>query len=89
MENSRPDRTSDGVRQVMMDLAAAYEGTHQEFIPYKRLVANTQMSRLTLDYYVKQAIELGLVQMSTRYADAILITPAGLQYLVDRNIIET
>jgi hypothetical protein len=89
MEQSRPDRTSDGIRQLMTDLAAAYEGTHQEHLPYKKLVDKTLMSRLTLDYYVNHAIEKDLIQKSTKWQDSILVTPKGIQYLVDREIINT
>ena len=89
MEQSRPDRTSDGVRQVMSDVATAYEGTHQEFIDYTRLAKRTSLSRLTLDFYVNKAIEQGLLETSKKYEDAILVTPKGLQYLADRKIIET
>jgi hypothetical protein len=89
MEQSRPDRTSDVVRQVMSDVFVAYEGTHQEFIPYARLVKQTSLRRLTLDIYVNKAIEEGLLEKSKQYADAILVTPKGLKYLADREIIET
>lgn len=89
MEQSRPDRTSDGVRQVMTDLAAAYEGTYREHLSYAKLVEKTSMSRLTLDFYVQHAIEQDLIEKSTQWQDSILITPTGLQYLVDRKIIET
>jgi hypothetical protein len=89
MEKSRPDRTSDGVRQIMSDVAAAYEGTHREFIQYDKLVKQTSLQRLTLDIYVNKAIEDGLLEKSKHFADAILVTPKGLQYLADRAIIKT
>lgn len=89
MEQSRPDRTSDGVRQVMTDVAAAYEGTHEEYLPYAKLVKQTSLSRLTLDIYVNQAIEQGLLEKSKQYRATILITQKGLQYLADRKIIKT
>jgi hypothetical protein len=87
MEQSRPDRTSDGVRQVMIDVAGAYEGTHTEYLMYAKLVQQTSLSRLTLDIYVNQAIEQGLLEKSKRYQDAILVTQKGLQYLADRKFI--
>lgn len=89
MKQSRPDRTSDGIRQVMTDLAAAYEGTYKEHLPYKKLVDKTQISRLALDFYVNHAIEQDLIQKSTKWQDSIVITPKGIQYLVDREIIKT
>ena len=89
MEQSRPDRTSDGVRQVMIDLAAAYEGTGKEHLNYAKLVEKTSMSRLTLDFHVAHAIEQGLIKKSTKWQDCILVTPKGLQYLADRKIIES
>jgi hypothetical protein len=51
------------------------------------LVQQTSLSRLTLDIYVNQAIEQGLLEKSKRYQDAILVTQKGLQYLADRKFI--
>ncbi|HRD65516.1 MAG TPA: hypothetical protein PKY50_05110 [Candidatus Competibacter sp.] len=87
MKQNRPDRTSDGVRQVMTDVAAAYEGTSEEYLSYDKLVKKTTLSRLTLDIYINQAIEEGLLDRSKTYR-AVVITKKGLQYLADRGIIE-
>jgi len=84
----RPDRTSDGVRQVMSDVAAGYEDTHEKYLSYATLKKQTPLSRLTLDFYVNQAIDEGLLEMSRHYR-AVEITPKGLAYLADKGIIET
>jgi hypothetical protein len=88
LERSRPDRTSGGVRQVMTDVAAAYEGTHRPFLLYAVLVRKTTLSRMTLDTYVNQAIEEGLLEKPNLSEPAVQITRKGLAYLADKGIIE-
>lgn len=88
IEQRRPDRTSDGVRQIMTDVAAGYEKTHEKHLSYALLKQQTSLSRMTLDLYVNKAIGEGLLEMSTHYR-AVVITPKGLAYLADKGIIET
>lgn len=87
MEESRPDRTSDGVRQVMNDIAAAFEGIGNEYVGYQKVVEVTQLSRLSLDLYVNSAIEKGLVRRAPRNFRLIAVTPNGLNYLNERGMI--
>lgn len=88
IEKRRPDRTSDGVRQIMTDVAAGYERTHEKYLLYATLKKQTTLSRLSLDLYVNQAIDEGLLQMSRHYR-AVEITPKGLAYLAEKGIIQT
>ena len=92
LEGSRPDRTSDGIKELMKAVASSYEesyedeGTYEEFTRLRRIVPKVSMHRLTLDIYVKKAINDGLI---TRGAgDTIAITDKGLEYLVSHSIIE-
>jgi hypothetical protein len=87
MTESRPDRTSDGVRQVMSDIALAYTGTSSEYVEYKSVVERTELSRLTLDMYVSKAIDEELLKRHPNYFTKIKTTPKGLKYLRDRKII--
>lgn len=89
LERSRPDRTSDGVRQVMADITAAYEGTAEPYLLYINLVEQTAFSRLTLDTYVNEAIEQGLLEKPNLMRPAVQITKKGLAYLADKKIIKT
>jgi hypothetical protein len=88
LEKRRPDRASDGVRQVETDVAAGYENTHDKYLLYATLKTQTSLSRMTLDLYVNEAIDQGLLQMSRTHR-AVEITPKGLAYLAEKGIIET
>lgn len=88
IEQRRPDRTSDGIRQIMADVAAGYEKTTDKHLSYKILKEQTSFSRMTLDFYINQAIKEGLLEMSKTYR-AVEITKKGLAYLIDKEIIKT
>lgn len=87
MKESRPDRTSDGVRQVMLDITNSYSGTSIEYVEYKIVVERTELSRLTLDMYVNEATDQGLLVRHSNYFTKIKVTPKGIKYLSDREII--
>ena len=86
LEGSRPDRTSDGLKELMKAVASSYEGTSHKYIWFKRVVSKVSMHRLTLDRYLKKAINDGLITWHTD--DTIIITDKGLEYLVSHSIIE-
>lgn len=87
LEQSRPDRTSDGIRQLMTDVAVAFHGISSEYAEYGKIVEVSPLSRLMLDLYANQAIEQGLIRRHPNYFTKIAVTPEGLDYLHDRNII--
>ncbi len=87
MSESRPDRTSDGVRQVISDVAVAFSGTSREYVEYQKVVEHTELSRLTLDMYVGEAIDEGLLQRHPNSFESIKVTPKGLIYLHEREMI--
>lgn len=89
MEESRPDRTSEGVRQVMSEIAAAFNEVSTQYVEYGRVLSTTELSRLTFDLYVNEAIDQGLIARMQGYFSRVIVTPKGLQYLADRQIIET
>lgn len=86
MEGSRPDRTSDGVREVMASIAKAYDSTGDEHVFFNAVMNNSSMRRLTLDRYVREAEQLGLITRPRH--TRIIVTPEGSDYLVERGIIE-
>ena len=73
----------------MTDIAAAFEGTGNEYVEYKRIVKQTNLSRLTLDMYVNEAIEQELIYRHETFRGQIYVTPKGFRYLAERRIIET
>lgn len=86
MLNSRPDRTSDGVREVMRVIADCYDETEFKYIKFRKLMESVSMRRLTLDKYLYDAESQGLL---TRDAQRnVYITQGGIDYLVDRNMID-
>lgn len=87
MEGSRPDRISDGIKQVMTEIAKAFERRTQDHIWFSDLVHISSMHRLRLDKYLKEAIAKDLIYMYENRS--ILITQEGLNYLESHNIIET
>jgi hypothetical protein len=86
MQGSEPDRVADGLKAVMKAVADTYNDTSDAYIWFNRLVKRTTMHRLTLDKYVKKAIEQDLI---TRSGSQIWILEDGLKYLEIHNIVES
>jgi len=86
METSKPERTSDGIREVMLAISKAYNSTSDPYIFFSALKRNSTMHRLTLDRYIKEAEQLGLIE---RYRHKLIyVTSKGSDYLVENGIIE-
>jgi hypothetical protein len=85
LAESRPDRTSDGVREVMTCFVRAMNRTMFENIGYSDLLKVSSMPRLMLDKYFNIAMKQGLV---TRKVIHIYMTEKGIQYAEDHGIIE-
>lgn len=86
LNESKPDRASDGVKEVMMAVAKAFENNANETIYLKPILGNTNMHRLTFDRYLSKAIGDGLIAKDIigRYG----VTDKGIEYLVSHGIIE-
>ena len=86
MENARPDRVSDGVKEVMKAVAACYVGRKDNYIWFQNIINRVSLHRLTLDRYLKIAIEQGLIRWS---GDSDLtISKEGVNYLINHKIID-
>ena len=86
MEEARPDRTSDGVREVMMAVSKTYDQTSHAYIGFKSLIEKLSMQRLTVDRYLKEAEQQGLIERPQH--SIVKITSEGLDYLVAKGIIK-
>lgn len=87
MGDSRPDRVSDGVKEVMKVVAKCYEKREHMHIWYKDVLNTTSMHRFTLDKYIKESVQQGLIQW---LADGKLaITEKGIGYLEKHGIVES
>ena len=85
LQDARPDKTADGVRGVMNTVVDCFNGWQHDFLPYSMLVNKSAMHRLTLDKYLKEALNQGLLE---RHSDQIRITPDGLAYLANQGIVD-
>jgi len=86
MEESKPDRTSDGVREIMIAIAKTYEASVETYILFRTLLKNSSMQRLTLDRYLNEAELQGLIDRSRH--STVVLTSKGSDYLVAKGIIE-
>ena len=85
LEGSRPDRTTDRIREVMNAVAACYDNNPSAYIWFSSLLDKASMHRLVFDRYLQSAISDGLL---TRRGDQIYITEKGTHYLINHGIIE-
>jgi len=85
LESSRPDRTADGVRTAMEEIAKEYNHGHDDYVLFYNLVKRTKVHRLTLEKYIYEAVDLGLL---TKRIHAIELTDAGRNYLVEHEIVD-
>ena len=85
LDKARPDKTADGLRDVMTDVMAAYEQTPNPYILFGELMRVSKLRRFTLEKYLAEAIAKGLI---TRSASLIYITDQGRSYLDETGIID-
>ena len=86
MEEARPDRTSDGVKNVMQSVATAYDATSNQYIWFKSLVNLSTMHRLSLDKYLAEAVNDELIKWNGEHA--LIITEKGRNYIFTHNIVK-
>jgi len=86
LENSKPDRTSDGMKEVMIAIAGAFEKSTRDSVNLREIMPWTTIHRLTFDKYIRLALTEGLLQetLSSYYQ----VTEAGFDYLVAHNIVQ-
>lgn len=81
-----PNRTGDGVREVMKSIVSEFEGQAESYVFYSTLVAQTAMSRIVLDVYLEEARSLGLIN---RDSDGdIVLTNKGKHYAIQHKLIK-
>jgi len=86
LEGARPDRTSDGVKEVMKAVSVCYDRREYDHIWYKSLIKSASMHRFTLDRYLDTAVEQGLIVRSGKEG-MLTITKSGINYLFSHGII--
>lgn len=86
LEESKPDRTSDGVYETMNAVAKAYDRSNEDYVLYRDVKAACSMHRLTLDRYLDLAKKEGLIDRLAH--NVIKLTKKGSDYLVAKGIIQ-
>ena len=86
LNESKPDRISDGVKQVMRYVADSFEKTHSQTIVLADILRYSDMHRLTLDRYINMAIKQELLHRSL--AGYIKVTSKGIEYLIEHGVID-
>jgi hypothetical protein len=85
LAESRPNRTADGVREVMTVMVKAKNRSILENIGYIELIDASHMPRLMLDKYLNIAVKQGLLK---RNNIDIEFTEMGIQYAEDNDILD-
>lgn len=86
MEGSRPDKTADGIKEVMKAMAETYKKNPNNLIHFARLINSTSMHRLAFSRYLHEAMKLELIYEYNN--ELYSITDAGINYLEQHSIIE-
>lgn len=86
MEHSKPDRTADGLKEVMTTFARAFEKKTRDYVTMNNLLPHAKMHRLTFDKYIRLAMKEGLI--GEKLPQWYIVTEKGYDYLVTHNIVE-
>lgn len=88
LEKARPDRTADGVKEVMIIVSKTYDMSSQEFVYLENVIKMARkidIPRLKLDRYLEEAIKLRLLRKN---ANILYMTDVGISYLEEHGIVE-
>ena len=81
-----PNRTGDGVLEVMKIIISIFEEQTNEFVFYSEVVAGTRMSRIMLDVLLGEAESLKLISQDSDRD--IWLSHIGKQYAIQHKIIK-
>jgi hypothetical protein len=87
MENSKPDRTSNGVKEVMQAFAKAFEKNTKGYVTKQDLLPRTNIHGLTFDRYLHIAMSEGLI--AEKLSGWYVVTASGFDYLIAHSIIQS
>ncbi|MCL6396742.1 toll/interleukin-1 receptor domain-containing protein [Pectobacterium versatile] len=80
-----PNRTGDGVLEVMKIIVEQFENQASERISYGRLIMEAPMSRIMLDLYIEEAKSLGLITQNI--FNEVILTTNGKHYAVNHKLV--
>jgi hypothetical protein len=86
LKESKPDRVSDGLKEVMKAVSMAFNSTADEYVSLSSMLQHSSMHRLTFERYLKiaEAEKLITKDLIARYS----ITSKGIEYLVTHGVID-
>ena len=85
LEKARPEKTADGLREVMTAVAALYDTTEEDWVGFSELMSATNLRRLTVEKYLAEAERK---DMLTIKGDLIYIKLKGRSYLNEHGIVD-
>lgn len=88
MENSGPDRTSDGVKEVMKAVSRCFNMTASNYIHFDHLLNELTMHRIAVDKYLLDAKNSRLLTSPHNFPSRIALTQKGRNYLFEHKIVE-
>jgi len=86
MEHSKPDRTTDGLKEVMSAMSSAFENNTSDYVTMNNLLPHTTIHRLTFDKYLRLAMKKGLI--GEKLPQWYIVTEKGYEYLVAHDILQ-
>jgi hypothetical protein len=87
MNQSRPNRMSNGVRSVMSTISTCYNHSNERYVRYWEVRKASELPRLTMDKYIQECRKLGYL-VESESGPNVTITPDGVKYLESEGVIE-
>jgi len=81
-----PNRTGDGVREVMKTIVMIFENQSFNYVLYENIIKNSQISRIILDIYLEEAGSLGLIERD--HDGDVYLTLSGKHYALENKLIK-
>jgi len=88
MENSGPDRTADGIKEIMIAVSQCFNKTSSSYIRFSDLLNQLTMHRIAVDKYLLDAKNSRLLASPQGYSSRIVLTQKGREYLFEHQIVE-
>lgn len=81
-----PEKTGDGVREVMSIVVSFFESSNSNLLQYAQIIKMAPMSRIMFDIYLSQAIDQKLIVRPVQ--GFVELTDLGKQYAIKHKLIE-
>jgi len=81
-----PEKTGDGVRQVMELVVEAFEKSSSDMLQYSQILSKASMSRIMFDIFLQQAVSKGLVHQPI--SGFVTLTARGKEYAIEHKLVD-